>query len=180
MSHHNILQDKDGKEDIGQRWMSFGGIRAAQILSDYYLWESILNDTPKAKSIVELGTFEGGFSLYLAAQARARGLTFRTYDIISPARDIPGFIQLDIFAEKEAIGQYLVQNHPFILFCDGGNKARELRIFSQYLCPDSIILVHDWMEEIFPEDIPDNIQMIYEEYCESLSSKTRIFNAKTR
>lgn len=167
-------------ESVGQRWMSFGGIKAAQILADYWLWEAILNGAKEETTgIVELGTGKGGFSLYLAAQARARGLSFRTYDVAPPDCSVPGFIQLDIYAHIDEIGQFLGDHDPLILFCDGGNKPRELREFSQCLSPDSLIVVHDWGTEMLESDVPDNVQEAYGGLCDELGSMSRCFTVKS-
>ena len=68
--------------------VSFAGIHAAQYWVEFILWEALLNERPY-RSIVELGTWEGGFSLYLNAQAEARNMGFRTYDIHQPAATSP-------------------------------------------------------------------------------------------
>ena len=155
--------------------VSFGGVTCSQYWADFYLWEVLLNERPKANAIVELGTWEGGFSLYLAAQADVRGLFFRTYDVIAPERRIPGFVQLDIFAEAEAIGQFLTRYEPLLLLCDGGNKPRELQTFSRSLSPESLIVTHDWGTEIFVDDVPDNVHPIFEDFCEEIGSCSRVF-----
>lgn len=155
--------------------MSFGGVPAAQCAQDYYLWEYLLNDNPQTRGIVELGTWEGGFSLYLAEQARLRGLSFRTYDIIAPGREIPGFVQLDIFGQAGAIGEHLRGVSPVICLCDGGNKARELRTFSGYLDGDSLMVVHDWGTEMDPDDVPSNLEMVYGDLFERFQSMSRVF-----
>lgn len=163
--------------------VSFCGVPCAQYHADFYVWEGILNGraaaaedgVPPLQSIVELGTFKGGFSLYLAAQAAGRGLTFRTYDVAAPDRPIAGFVQLDIFAKAEAVGEHLSRHQPLILFCDGGNKPREFRTFGPYLDEHSIVAVHDWDEEFFEEDVPQGWEMIHREFCEELGSATRFF-----
>lgn len=162
---------------------SFAGVRCAQLFADFYVWESVLNGrqrksqegVPNLKTIVELGTFEGGFSLYLASQAQWRNLDFRTYDVVPPQRKIPGFVQLDIFAKADAIGRHLERHDPLVLFCDGGNKPRELRTFAPYLSQHSIIAVHDWGTEVFEENVPHYLEMIYQEFCEEMGSMTRFF-----
>jgi hypothetical protein len=155
--------------------MSFCGVPAAQRPQDYFLWEVLLNEHPHARGIVELGTWEGGFSLYLAYQALERGIFFRTYDVVRPEREIPGFVQLDIFASADEIGAWLRGKEPLMLLCDGGNKPRELRIFSRFLSPESTIVAHDWGEEIFASDVPDNVEMIYGDFCEQIDSLSRVF-----
>lgn len=164
----------DLSPSIGQRWMSFAGIKAAQILADYWLWEAVLNDR-SANGIVELGTGAGGFSCYLNAQAETRGMFFRTYDIFVPEHRVPGFVQIDIYAMAEEIGSHLRRHDPLILFCDGGNKPRELGTFSRYLSPDSTIIVHDWKTEILSHDVPDNVIDLYPDLCDEIGSMSRCF-----
>lgn len=167
------------------RWHKFGGVSfcgvpVAQFWVEFILWESLLNEEREKpyEAIVELGTFEGGFSLYLDCQAQQRNLTFRTYDINKPARSIPGFVKLDLYARIAEIGEHLQRHEPVLLFCDGGNKPRELKTFSQFLTPDSTIVVHDWGTEMLPKDVPENVEMIHEEWCRELGSISRVFKVR--
>lgn len=172
------LQD-DLPPQVGQRWMSFAGIRAAQILADYWLWEALLNGGQRTiKGIVELGTGKGGFSLFLAAQAHARDLFFRTYDVAPPDCSVPGFVQLDIYACADEIGRHLERNDPVILFCDGGNKPRELKTFSRYLSGESLVVVHDWGTEMLPTNVPDNVTEVYGDLCDEIGSMSRCFQVR--
>lgn len=163
--------------------VSFCGVPCAQYHADFYVWEGILNERagtgqtrfPRLQSIVELGTFQGGFSLYLAAQAAGRGLIFRTYDVVTPERQVPGFVQLDVFAKAEAVGEHLRRHQPLILFCDGGNKPREFRTFSPYLDETSVVAVHDYGDEFLASDVPEGWEMIQRDFCEDLGSATRFY-----
>ena len=146
----------------------------AQYWVEFILWESLLNEK-RYDSIVELGTLEGGFSLWLSAQAEARELGFRTYDINLPKRRIPGFVHADIYALAEEIGEHMRKHDPVIVLCDGGNKPRELKTFSRYVTADSTLVVHDWMEEMLPSDVPENVEMIHEDLCLQLGSASRVF-----
>lgn len=148
---------------------------AAQVVQDYYLWEYVLNDNPHLKGIVELGTWEGGFSWYLWAQAKIRGLSFRTYDVKVPPTEIPNFCQLDIFAQATHIGEYLQREEPVIVLCDGGNKAREVKTFAPYLSPGSLLVVHDWGTEVQPSEI--TLEMAYQDLFERYGSMSRVFHA---
>lgn len=154
---------------------SFCGITCAQMWADFYLWEVLLNERPSANAIVELGTWEGGFSRYLAAQADGRGMLFRTYDIVTPKRPVPGFQKIDIYADAESIGDFLERYDPLLLLCDGGNKPRELQTFSWYLSPDSLLVVHDWNEEITLDDVPGNVEEIFGDFCDEIGSLSRVF-----
>ena len=152
----------------------------AQYWCDIYLWEAILNTNPQIDTIVELGTWQGGFSLFLKMQAEVRHMNFLTYDSInfhSPAHKLIPFVKRDIFADQKEIGR-LISLSPTVLFCDNGNKPRELKIFAPYLTSDSVVIVHDWMTEIFPNDIPDYLEEIYGDFCNDIGSISRVFRKK--
>ena len=156
---------------------SFAGVPAAQFWADFVLWESLLNERDY-DSIIELGTFQGGFSLYLASQAEHRGMSFRTYDVHQPDKKIPGFVQIDIFAHAQEIGEHMRKHDPVIVLCDGGNKPRELKTFSRYVTPQSTLVVHDWGTEMLRSDVPDNVEMVHEDYCVELGSASRVFRVR--
>lgn len=164
-------------EQIGN--VSFGGIAAAQVWSDFILWESLLNQT-KFRAIIELGTWQGGFSWWLWAQTKARGgMNFYTFDAIEPSARVPEFEKIDVFAQADYLGKLMRHNEPCIVLCDNGNKPRELRTFSAALRdPDSLLVVHDWGTEFKPEDVPDNVEMVYGVFCERLHSMSRVFRVK--
>lgn len=156
---------------------SFGGQPLAQYLCDFMVWELVLNNNPQVKGIVELGTYKGGFSWFLDAQARARGISFDTYDILLPDVEPPGFTQLDIYRHPDKV--YLGgPDAPVALFCDGGNKPRELRVFPPLCPPGSVFLVHDWGTETLETDVPDFLEELYGEFCDSIGSVTRVFRMK--
>lgn len=154
--------------------VSFGGVFCAQYWAEFVLWEALLNERPY-DTLVELGTFDGGFSLYLAAQAHCRDMSFRTYDIHTPPRKIPGFVPIDIYAHAEEIGDHMRRHDPVIVLCDGGNKPRELKTFSRYVTEESTLVVHDWGTEFLSSDIPENVEMVHEDLCLELGSISRVF-----
>jgi cephalosporin hydroxylase len=131
---------------------TFAGVPMAQYQCDLLLWERALNHAGPLVAIVEVGTYQGGFSLFLHAQAHARGLRFHTFDVIEPDRAIPGFARVDVFRHPEAI-ECCLTDGPVALFCDGGNKPREFQTFAPMTRAGSIIAVHDWRSETKPEDV---------------------------
>lgn len=157
---------------------SFGGVPAAQYFCDFLLWEIVLNSNPQLLGIVELGTFRGGMSRYLYAQAEARGLAFKTYDVIEPEQPAPNFEKIDIYRYSGQLAQRFREMGPIALFCDGGNKPRELRTFPPDLAEGSIFLVHDWGTEMLPEWVPDFLDEVYGDYCDEIGSVTRVFKMK--
>ena len=155
--------------------VSFGKISCAQYYVDFYVWEAVLNAMDEIEAIVEIGTFHGGFSRYLAAQAQIRGSIFRTYDVMEPETKVPGFVKLDVFAHADEVLEFLLSCRPFICLCDGGNKARELKTFASALDHDSIIAVHDWGSEVTPPDVPEGLEDAFGDFCDELGSATRFF-----
>lgn len=156
---------------------SFGGVPMAQTWTDFLLWEGVLNDNPQLTTICELGTWMGGFSLYLAAQARVRGQRFRTYDSVEPERSIPSFVRHDVLTDPQPVIDYLGEG-PWILFCDNGNKPRELQTFAPHLTEGSLLVVHDWGTEVVSGDVPDSLEMLYEDFCDQIGSISRVFKSR--
>jgi len=158
--------------------VGFGGAPMAQWWSDLFLWEVVLNGSPQVKGIVELGTWQGGFSWFLWAQAQARGLEFRTYDVVTPDAPPPNFERIDIYRHAKELGETFAAMGPVVLFCDGGNKPRELRTFPPYLAEGSVVLAHDWGTETTAGDVPDFLEEHLGDYCDELGSISRVFTIK--
>jgi len=158
---------------------TFGGHPCGQTVADWYLYELLLNERTDICAVVEIGTWQGGFSRYLFAQCAVRGMDFVTYDAVMPDSEPPGFEQRDVFADKdeviERLGSY---EAPVLLLCDGGNKPREARLFSPHLPAGSVVVVHDWLTEFLPEDEPDYFVPVFEEVCEILGSMSRVYELK--
>jgi hypothetical protein len=172
-----LEQDLSRYETVGD--VSFGGVEALQVWADFVLWEQLLN-SHKFKAIFELGTCQGGFAWWLWAQTQVRrGMNFYTFDSIIPPTAVPDFTKMDVFADATHLGKLMRLNEPCIVLCDNGNKPRELQTFSKELQnEDSLLVVHDWGTEFLPEDIPDNVEMVYGEFCERLHSISRVFRLR--
>lgn len=164
------------------------GRETLQYWSDLLLWEYILNDRPDVKALIELGTWEGGMSLYLLAQCIERGLPFLTIDHTPPAglHTSPLAIQLQLAehfwqqdlleAGVDQVRQTIAGSpHPLILLCDNGNKPRELELYVPGLAPGDLIAVHDWGTETNPPDlapVQTLVEPIYEEWQARVGSAT--------
>lgn len=140
---------------------TYCGRKAVQWWVDFLLWENLLNLHPEVEGIVELGTGDGGFSLYLFHQAAERGIGFVTFDIETSEYEPPGFYCSDIFADVEGISMLL--DRATILHCDDGDKPRELATFAPHLQPGSLCVVHDWGIEVGETDVPDCLAPVCED-----------------
>ena len=161
--------------------VSFGGIQIAQIWADFFLWEGVLNDNPQLRGIIELGTWNGGFSWWLWGQTEVRNMSFYTFDAVVPEHRLPPFVfeKRDIFADADKTADLIRLYEPCVVFCDNGNKPRELQTFAPALRDTgSLLVVHDWGDEVGPDDVPDTVEMVYEDACLGLNSKSRVFRLK--
>lgn len=156
---------------------SLAGIPCSQYWVDLLLWEGVLNSHPELLSICELGTGNGGFSWYLWMQAKARSLRFRTYDTMTSPVFVPEFFHADVFLDQKTILEW-IGSEPTALFCDNGNKPRELNEYAPLLPTGSIVVVHDWDVEIGEDDIPEWMEEIHGDFCDMLDSATRVFKRK--
>lgn len=174
---------------------TFCGVRATQVPLDYHLWETLLNEHPDAEAILELGTAYGGFSLFLKLQAQVRGLDFLTFDISDhskdplstqfgqpPVRQPTGypwldnsFHKVDLLNDASKVQAMIQKYGKIILFCDNGHKAKEVELYAPYVALGSLVIVHDWNSEIGAEDIPEYLTPLYENFCDTTSSWTRVF-----
>lgn len=150
---------------------TFCGSLMAQAWNDVALWEEFLNRNV-LRSIVELGTFRGGMSIFLAMQAAARGARFVTMDSnLGQVENLlflealgSAVIEMDLFAESslETVTNILEElPGPRLLFCDNGNKREEVRRFAPLLAEGDFLAVHDWGSEFFESDVPPFLQLVW-------------------
>ena len=154
-----LLWDPGGQKSIFGR-------RASQIPIDLILWEKFFGMHDDLKAVVDIGTQDGGMSLYLALQAFQRGMEFRTFDIVhsekleatfeTPLALAVGlrecFTHGDIFSPKikRKLERLLLVTlpHPLLMFCDGPRgthgHANELDMFTWCLSRGDYLAVHDW------------------------------------
>lgn len=111
----------------------------------------------RPKIIVELGTDEGGFSGFLADLVAPWGGSVYTFDIkakfssslLSDFHNLR-FEQADVLTTAHRRVTDLV-SHPggtALLYCDNGNKQREVELYAPFLHVGSILGVHDYNTEI--------------------------------
>lgn len=191
--HDKFIRSLDSRRLTTSLWSTgkrLFGHEIAQYPVDVLLWDMFLHRRVAIKSIVELGSAEFGLSLFLALQAKQRGMEFRTFDIqshdnlyTSPLSQLVGlrddFICGDIFGKvKPKLISLLVKElpHPVLLYCDDGNKPREFEEFVPYLRVGDYVGVHDWGSEINLEDVTifgDAVVSLYWEEWHEMGSITR-------
>lgn len=108
----------------------------------------------RPKIVVELGTDEGGFASFLAALARGWGGEVYTFDILAKYKphllSIPNlhFEQADVLIAVHPRVKDLITRPEVLLYCDNGNKPKEVELYAPFLRVGSILGVHDYNSEI--------------------------------
>ena len=156
---------------------TFLGRKIAQTDKAIWLWEKVLISIEFAR-IIEFGTYKGNFSLYLYLHCLQRKKDFYTYDTID-WKEIDHkahlknflnfdsrFVKGDVFAFEKSIGLLIKSSGLSIVFCDGGDKVKELQTFTPYLKHGDIIAVHDWQKEVFPKDVPASLIAYFTDLCD--------------
>lgn len=162
---------------------SFLGITSQQQFADLIAWEIFFQRATHFNSMTELGTGRGGMSLYFLLMSHQRHFDFWTYDIEDNAVENTRlaklvefqvhFKKMDIFNISSSITSKFV--HPMILYCDNGDKPKEVREYYPYLFKNDCLAVHDYGIEISGEDIPYGFMPFLTEECQELNSITRFF-----
>lgn len=145
----------------------FIGIKTAQSKKVFDLWEDFLRETDLAR-IIEIGTYKWGMSLYFFLWCKTKKAEFRTYDIrFFPATRVirelgitKCFKMADVFAIEKDIGDLIARDGTTLVYCDGGNKPKELAVFSRWLKEGDYIATHDFGTEVMLEDIPEFLSPI--------------------
>jgi len=129
--------------------------------------------------VFEIGSNKGGLSLYLANMASVTRHFYFTTIEIDPASYLDNasvegagrwlrklesisehfkIIIGDAFSRETVSGiKNMMDGHPSLIICDGGNKALEFKTYAPLLTSDDMIIVHDWNVEINMGMIRDDI-----------------------
>lgn len=113
-------------------------------------------DAIKAKCIVEIGTLYGVLSMHLATWASLAGAQVLTLDIVDRraaprAMDVFGieFFQADAW-ETETVRSVSkwIADRRCLIYCDGGNKTKELALYQKIVPIGSVVGCHDYRTEV--------------------------------
>jgi hypothetical protein len=116
-------------------------------------WSYAMECHPPAR-IVEIGTYNGGFTVALGVHAQQIGARVVTYDVASAPHErlapIAKFLGIefrtaDVWTIEAEIGQLIAGSGVSFVLCDGGNKRREMFTFARYLKPGDVIAAHDYV-----------------------------------
>jgi len=142
-------------------------------LDSFPIIQKVVRDS-KFKVIVELGTFYYGLTLLLhEADPKATLFTFDNMDARTSLVRAKGkvtkedleflinhgfgkrvsFIRSDVIDRKNIMLSALLERpEKKLLYCDNGNKDREICYYGKLLNKGDVMGVHDWGYEVHPEN----------------------------
>lgn len=161
----------------------FMGHRMAQTPEALLVFNEIFS-REKFSKIIEIGTFFGGFALFLACCAKAKSMKFYTFDIqkrntnaYNKIKQLGGvYFNLNVFEQqgKQKVKSLIQSPGRILLLCDGGDKRREIKTFAQFLKSKDVIMGHDYFrksQDFFLQDkwlacqlVEDDIRPTCEEH----------------
>ncbi len=104
----------------------------------------------RPKTIVEIGTFHGAFTTVLRDHDITNDTDVHTFDIkafssVKRLDNVTYHVGSCWETETMSVIQGLIQREGrSLVFCDGDNKEKEVRVFCTFLKPGDIILCHDY------------------------------------
>lgn len=168
---------------------TFMGYPIQQCWADLAIWERFFNQY-KVASMVELGTGHCGMSLFFLLQCTQREINYTTVDIYENSKLAwtlaerlhlrEHFSKTDVFAEEGRICRMLHEaTKPLLLYCDNGDKPREVKTFVPELAPGDYVAVHDWGSEIKASDMDGLfLEPVMRDECEKWESITRFWRTR--
>ena len=127
------------------------GVGAAQMPSTELVFAKIIKDFDL---IIEIGTDNGGFSIWLHRNKRPDAL-FLTYEMDPSHVKIPKNHEVndcirycDCFNPDviDSISALIKARGKTLFLCDGGAKAKEFSVFSKLLKAGDVIMMHDFAD----------------------------------
>lgn len=107
------------------------------------------------KTIIELGTDEGGFSGFLSDLAASWNGEVFTFDIeqkFDPQLLVKFsnlyFKKIDVLTNRSSLVVSLVSRPRTLLYCDNGNKQQEISMYAKSISMGSLLGVHDYNTEV--------------------------------
>lgn len=125
-------------------WYDFGALLT--IIQAYHI-----------RFVLEIGVEHGGASAVLASYAKHTGISYRGIDITLNALDHAVIehhgaliYQRDAWKQEtvdEVRGWLDSLPRPALIFVDGGDKPKELRLYTPLIRPGDVIVAHDYRNE---------------------------------
>lgn len=134
-------------------YIRHGGIPPLGILVSHS-WHEIgailhIIDTYEVDRFVEIGAHRGGLGLLLHHRHDVEYLGVEIDPLVLDPHflDVADLIIGDVFLYTIAIRQFIEEGKTPLIYCDGGDKPKEFKVFSEILPEGGLIMVHDYPKE---------------------------------
>jgi len=137
---------------------TFTGIPMQQTWTAIYALNRFIQNEPDLVRIVDLGSGYGGLTLFFGMCMKNRGGKVLSMDLMNLYFNPVGLVtfrKIDIFT-PEAIAlvkKFLKAGGKNLIFCDNGNKPKELDTYGKLLKGGDFIMAHDYKTEIMEEEV---------------------------
>lgn len=137
------------------------GIKIAQTWIQIGLMFQLIEDL-KLGTVIELGVFCGGLADLLIRRSemvkdiRYFGFENNPGPIEHPVRDHWTINIADVFAQETVAHVSALMSgdaRPALIFCDDGDKPKEMRTYAPVLRPGDYMLAHDYPGETTPQSL---------------------------
>lgn len=141
-------------QHVSCRWEGFEAIHRYE---DLAVIADVIRTVAPVEA-VELGTAEGGFAAFLAdtmADHEGRVLTvdhvaLAPRETILARRSNLQFLTADVLTDVHPQIRLWLEGPNRMLYCDNGNKPRELALYAPLLGPGGLVGTHDYDTEVDP------------------------------
>lgn len=133
------------------------------------------------RAIVEIGVEHGGCTAPLSSYARYTGVAYwgidRSLASLSPAvaqHDGALLVERDAWAAETVaeVGAWIAAHPvPSLIFCDGGDKPHELRLYAPLLRSGDILVGHDYRNEYMDDalwGLPDDLERLQADWLDDV------------
>jgi hypothetical protein len=133
-------------------FINYKNILTAQLPSTLDFLKKIISEN-NFETILEIGTNRGGLTLWLNDNKKINSkiYSFEIYEHIPLFKktDLDGDLIIgNIFSENimQIVKNLLLDKKQCLLLCDGGDKNTEFNLFSKFLKPNDVIMLHDYCD----------------------------------
>ena len=171
--------NKDKRNEVVEA-IKYKGIQCGQANGFNHLL-NILFLKQSFKNVIELGTQNGGTSLFLSDLMKLYGGgNFITFDVNKCGVDVNQVVG-DFFNDQDTINLVktnIQKEGKTLLLCDGGDKSREFNAFSPFLKDGDFIMLHDYAhdDKFFNEEVKGKIWYWYEAQFSQIRESVEKYN----
>ncbi len=136
---------------------------------DFLYLDYVLHNYANISRFLELGTMHGLTTVYLGVTSAIRSgstISWDIVDLIPPhIRSVASMLPIaynigDVLHDNSVIVRirHAVQEEHVMLFCDNGDKEKEIGLYAAWLRQGNVLMVHDWGTEVHWDNIKEYLQ----------------------